>query len=163
MLCNNIGVNEAGRLTFAGMDTVDLAKKYKTPLYLMDEDKIRANCRTYRTAMEKWFGAGSFPLYASKAASFKQIYRIMAEEGMAIDVVSSGEVYTAVHADFPMERAFFHGNNKTDEDIANRSELYLGQLMAYAEALHRISGKPVKECVLYFLSADRAVTVYKKT
>ena len=54
MLCNNIGVNEAGRLTFAGMDTVDLAKKYKTPLYLMDEDKIRANCRTYRTAMEKW-------------------------------------------------------------------------------------------------------------
>ena len=51
---------------------------------------------------------------------------------------------------------------KTDEDIASRAELYRGQLMAYAEALHRICGKPVKECVLYFLSAARAVTVYKK-
>ena len=118
MLSSNIGIDERGRLTFAGMDTVALAEKYKTPLYLMDEDRIRANCRIYRGAMEKWFGAGSFPLYASKAASFKQIYRIMAQEGMAIDVVSSGEVYTAVHADFPMERAYFHGNNKTDEVIS---------------------------------------------
>ena len=81
MLSSNIGIDEKGRLTFAGMDTVALAEKYKTPLYLMDEDRIRANCRIYRGAMEKWFGAGSFPLYASKAASFKQIYRIMAEEG----------------------------------------------------------------------------------
>ena len=117
MLCNNIGVNEAGRLTFAGMDTVDLAKKYKTPLYLMDEDKIRANCRTYRTAMEKWFGAGSFPLYASKAASFRRIYQIMAEEGMGVDVVSSGELYTALSAGFPAEKIYFHGNCKTDADL----------------------------------------------
>ena len=157
MLCNNIGVNEAGRLTFAGMDTVDLAKKYKTPLYLMDEDKIRANCRTYRTAMEKWFGAGSFPLYASKAASFKQIYRIMAEEGMAIDVVSSGEVYTAVHADFPMERAFFHGNNKTDEDIAYAMDCGLGCFVVDGfwelEAVERIAAaKGIKQNVLLRLT-----------
>ena len=143
MLSSNIGVDERGRLTFAGMDTVALAEKYKTPLYLMDEDRIRANCRTYRGAMEKWFGAGSFPLYASKAASFKQIYRIMAQEGMAIDVVSSGEVYTAVHADFPMERAYFHGNNKTDEDIAYAMDCGLGCFVVDGfwelEAIERIA------------------------
>ena len=61
MLCNNIGVNEAGRLTFAGMDTVDLAKKYKTPLYLMDEDKIRANCRILLSAAaESHFSCSPF-------------------------------------------------------------------------------------------------------
>ena len=91
MLCSNIGINESGHLTFAGEDTVRLAAHYKTPLYLMDEDRIRENCRIYKTAMERAFGAGSFPLYASKAASFKRMYTIMQEEKMAIDVVSAGD------------------------------------------------------------------------
>ena len=73
MLCSNIGINESGHLTFAGEDTVRLAAHYKTPLYLMDEDRIRENCRIYKTAMERAFGAGSYPLYASKAASFKRM------------------------------------------------------------------------------------------
>lgn len=64
------------------------------------------------------FGPGSLPLYASKAASFKQMYRIMAEEGMGVDVVSSGELYTALSAGFPAERIYFHGNCKTDADLA---------------------------------------------
>ena len=118
MVCNNIGINEAGHLTFAGQDTVDLAATYGTPAYLMDEDRIRYNCRIYMDAMKEALGEGSYPLFASKAACFKRVYEIMAEEGMAIDLVSSGEVYTAVKAGFPMERSFFHGNNKTDEDIA---------------------------------------------
>ena len=58
MLCSNIGINESGHLTFAGEDTVRLAAHYKTPLYLMDEDRIRENCRVYKTAMERAFGAG---------------------------------------------------------------------------------------------------------
>ena len=118
MLCSNIGINESGHLTFAGEDTVRLAAHYKTPLYLMDEDRIRENCRIYKTAMERAFGAGSYPLYASKAASFKRMYTIMQEEKMAIDVVSAGEIATAKRAGFSMERAFFHGNNKTDADIS---------------------------------------------
>ena len=118
MVCNNIGINEAGYLTFAGQDTAALAATYGTPAYLMDEDRIRYNCRVYMDAMKEALGEGSYPLFASKAACFKRIYEIMAEEGMAIDLVSSGEVYTAVKAGFPMERSFFHGNNKTDEDIA---------------------------------------------
>ena len=112
MLCSNIGINESGHLTFAGEDTVRLAAHYKTPLYLMDEDRIRENCRVYKAAMARAFGEGSFPLYASKAASFKRIYAIMQDEGMAIDVVSAGEIATAKRAGFQMERAFFHGNNK---------------------------------------------------
>ena len=118
MVCNNIGVNDLGHLTFAGQDTAQLAKQYGTPAYLMDEDRIRYNCRVYMDAMNDALGEGSYPLFASKAACFKRIYEIMAEEGMAIDLVSPGEIYTALKANFPMERSFFHGNNKTDEDIA---------------------------------------------
>ena len=118
MVCNNIGVNDLGHLTFNSFDTVELAQQYGTPAYFMDEDRIRYNCRLYMDAMKDSLGEGSYPLFASKAACFKRIYEIMAEEGMAIDLVSPGEVYTALKANFPMERSFFHGNNKTDEDIA---------------------------------------------
>ena len=120
MLCSNIGINESGHLTFAGEDTVRLAAHYKTPLYLMDEDRIRENCRVYKAAMARAFGEGSFPLYASKAASFKRIYAIMQDEGMAIDVVSAGEIATAKRAGFQMERAFFHGNNKTPRELQDK-------------------------------------------
>jgi len=117
MICENIGVNEKGHLTLAGFDTVELAQKYGTPLYLMDEDRIRHNCRVYKTAMLDGFGVGSYPSYAGKAACFKRIYEIMREEEMSVDLVSPGEIYTAYKAGFPMENAFFHGNNKTDADI----------------------------------------------
>ena len=140
MLCSNIGINDSGHLKFAGEDTVRLAAHYKTPLYLMDEDRIRENCRVYKTAMERAFGAGSFPLYASKAASFKRMYTIMQEEKMAIDVVSAGEIATAKRAGFSMERAFFHGNNKTDADISYAMAANVGYFVAdHEEELEIIS------------------------
>ncbi len=140
MLCSNIGINESGHLTFAGEDTVRLAAHYKTPLYLMDEERIRENCRVYKTAMERAFGAGSYPLYASKAASFKRMYTIMQEEKMAIDVVSAGEIATAKRAGFSMERAFFHGNNKTDADISYAMAANVGYFVAdHEEELEIIS------------------------
>ena len=126
MICNNLTVNGQGHLCFGGQDTTELAKQYGTPLYLMDEDRIRERCRTYMNAMKEAFGTSSLPLYASKAASFKQIYRIMKEEGMGIDVVSSGEICTAVSVGFPMERAYFHSNNKTDADIDYAMENGIG-------------------------------------
>lgn len=116
-ICENINVNQQGNLTFAGRDVTELANKYGTPLYLMDEDRIRNNCRMYKEAFAKNFSESSGPLYAGKACAFKQIYRIMQEEDMGIDVVSSGEIYTAVTAGYDMSRAYFHGNNKTDYDI----------------------------------------------
>ena len=117
MLYDNLSINEKGHLTFAGQDTVELAKQYGTPLYLMDEDKIRERVRIYRDTMAACMPAGSVPEFASKAFACKQIYRIMAEEGIDIDAVSPGEIHTAKAAGFPMEKCFFHGNNKSDEDI----------------------------------------------
>ena len=76
MLHTNLGINDNGNLTFAGFDTVKLAKEYQTPLYVLDENRIREKCRTYINAMKKHFGEKSQPLYASKALSFKYIYRI---------------------------------------------------------------------------------------
>ena len=117
MLYQNLAVNQAGHLTVAGYDTTALAQQYGTPLMLMDETMIRNRCREYINAMADYLPAGSKPLYASKALSLKRIYEIMREEGMGVDVVSSGELYTAVKANFPMENAYFHGNSKTDGDI----------------------------------------------
>ena len=113
----NVTVGPDGHLLFAGADTVELAKRYGTPLMLLDEGRVRERCRTYREAMADHFPEGSLPLYASKALSFREIYRIVEDEGLGVDVVSPGEIATAASAGFPLERAFFHGNNKTDADI----------------------------------------------
>lgn len=128
-VCENISVR-GQHLLFAGHDTTVLAKKYGTPLYLLDEMRIRQNCQRYLRAFQKHFKAGSRPLYASKANSFCQIYRIMQQEGMGIDVVSSGEIYTAVKAGYAMENAYFHGNNKTQADIAYAMEQRVGYFVA---------------------------------
>ena len=92
----------------------------------MDETLVRSRCREYLAAMKQYLPAGSHPLYASKALSMKRIYEIMREEGMGVDVVSAGELYTAYKAGFPMENAYFHGNSKTDRDIALAMDAGLG-------------------------------------
>ncbi len=116
-ICENISVNAAGRLCFGGQDTAALAARYGTPLYLMDEDRLRRNMRVYAEAFRRCFAPGSRVLYASKANAFRQIYRIAQEEGLGADVVSAGEIHTAVRAGFDMSLAYFHSNNKTDADI----------------------------------------------
>lgn len=118
LLYPDLAVNDAGRLTIAGFDTAALAQEFGTPLMLLNEEKIRARCRVYAQTLQAHFPAGSMALYASKALSFKHIYEIAAQEGLGVDVVSPGELYTAYRAGFPMERVYFHGNNKSDEDIA---------------------------------------------
>lgn len=117
ILTDNLSVKD-GVLFFGGRSTKELAEKYGTPLYLMDEKRIRQNCCEYRDALKEFFGDDSCALYASKAASFVGIYRIISQEGLGADVVSSGEIHTALKAGFPMENAYFQGNNKTDWDIA---------------------------------------------
>lgn len=130
MICDNITVGANGHLCFAGQDTVALAKQYGTPLYLLDEDYIRHQCRVYQNAFKKHFGPTSRPLYASKANSFKRIYEIMKEESMGIDVVSSGEIYTALQAGYDLSHAYFHSNNKTDEDIVYGMDNHIGYFVA---------------------------------
>ncbi len=140
ILHTNVTVGENGHLHFAGMDTVSLAEKYGTPAIFIDEDRVRSRMREYKNALEANFGAGSMPLFASKALSFKALYRIAAEEGIGTDIVSPGELYTAVSAGFPMERAFFHGNNKTDSDIRYAMDSGLGYFVVdNMEELHAVN------------------------
>lgn len=144
MICSNLSsVN--GVLHFNGRDTLSLAKEFGTPLYLMDEDRIRENCRTYRTAMLESFGEKAMPLYAGKACSFTALIRIIKEERLGLDVVSSGEIATAVKAGFPMEHAYFHSNNKTDGDISYAMDCGIGYFVADNEeevqAVDRIAGE----------------------
>lgn len=129
MICNNLSVSREGHLLFAGRDTVTLAEKYGTPLFLLDENKIREKCRIYKRAMQEYFGSDAMPLYAGKALCVKSIYPIIREEGLGIDLVSGGEIHTAKAGGFPLEKAYFHGNNKTDEDIAFAMDSGVGYLV----------------------------------
>ena len=117
LLSENITRAPDGTLLFAGQSVPALAERYGTPLYLMDEERIRQNCRRYTATFWECFGEDALPVYASKAASFRQMYRIAAEEGLGADVVSAGEIHTALTAGFPAEKIFFHGDGKTDADI----------------------------------------------
>ena len=117
MIADCLSINEKNHLQIGGLDTVDLAKQYGTPLYVMDEEQIRNNCRLYKDAIDKYYDGNGLILYASKAFSCMHIYRIMMQEGLGIDVVSGGELYTAVKARFPMDKVYFHGNNKTNDEI----------------------------------------------
>ena len=145
VLYDNLRVNGQGHLTVAGYDTAQLAAEFGTPLLLMDEAVVRRNCRSYVEAMAESFPAGSLPLYASKALSCKAMYRIMAQEGMGVDVSSAGELYTAHAAGFPMERVWFHGNNKTDEDIRFALACGVGCFICDSadelEAIDRLAGQ----------------------
>lgn len=133
MLYSNLQINEKGHLCIGGVDTVALAQQYGTPLYVMDKDRVRENCRTYLGAMRKYFGDECLPFYASKALCFTDICRLVKEEGLGLDVVSLGELYTAKAADFPMERVGFHGNNKTDLDISEGIRLGVGHFVVDAD------------------------------
>lgn len=110
--------SENGHLLFHSFDCEALARQYGTPLYVMSEDTVRLNCRAHLAALRRHFGDRASAAYAGKALSFRQMYRIMADEGMHADAVSVGELYTARSAGFDMSHVIFHGNNKTPYDIA---------------------------------------------
>ncbi len=117
LLTDNLNI-ENGHLTVGGVDTVYLAKKYGTPLYVMDKDLMAKTAREYKGAIERAYGEGNGRiLYASKAFCCLESCRFAKEEGLGLDVVSGGELYTALKAGFPAELICFHGNNKTDAEL----------------------------------------------
>ena len=148
ILHDNYTVGENGRLFVGGCDTVALAQKYGTPLYVIDEGKIRSNMQRFSALLRECFPAGSRVLFASKALSYVDIYRIAASEGVAADVVSPGELYTACKAGFDTADVYFHGNNKTDADIAYALDVGVGTFVVDNEdellALDRIAGQKGK-------------------
>ncbi len=127
---DHLSINSLGHLTIGGRDTVELAEEYGTPLYVMSEEAIRESCRSYRRSIEEYYGGRGMAAYASKAFCCKAICRVAAEEGMGLDVVSAGELYTARQAGFPMERVLFHGNNKTAGELAMALEYGVGRIVA---------------------------------
>ena len=112
-----ISVNEKGHLTIGGADTVELAEKYGTPAYVFDEDEIRNNLREFKKSIDENYGGNGLVVYASKAFCCKEMCRICVQEGTGIDVVSGGELYTALSVGFPTDRIVFHGNNKTYDEL----------------------------------------------
>ncbi|WP_059005132.1 diaminopimelate decarboxylase [Bittarella massiliensis (ex Durand et al. 2017)] len=125
----NLDVNNLGHLTVGGLDAVALAERYGTPLYVMDEDLIRENCRAFKQSIDRYYDGRGLCTYASKAFCCKAVCRIAQEEGLGLDVVSSGELYTALQAGFPMERVYFHGNNKTPAELTMALESGVGQIV----------------------------------
>ncbi|MFS0576701.1 diaminopimelate decarboxylase [Sporosarcina sp. 179-K 3D1 HS] len=105
-------VNGKGHLTIGGVDTVDLAQIYGTPLIVYDIALFRERARAFKETF-KSAGVQAQVAYASKAFSSIAIYEVAQQEGLSLDVVSGGELYTAVAAGFPRERIHFHGNNKS--------------------------------------------------
>lgn len=124
-----LGSNDKGHLTIGGVDAVDLANKYGTPLYVMDERTIRGHCRTFQQSIDDNYGGKGLAVYASKAFNCKEMCRIIKDEGLGIDVVSGGELYTALSVDFPPEKIVFHGNNKTEEEIKLALESGVGRIV----------------------------------
>ncbi|WP_163654243.1 diaminopimelate decarboxylase [Listeria sp. PSOL-1] len=111
-----MNVNEKGHLEVGGVDTLKLAQKYGTPLYVYDVALIRDRARGFKKTFAE-MEIDAQVAYASKAFSSIAIYQLMAEEDLSLDVVSGGELYTAIKANFPKERIHFHGNNKTAEEL----------------------------------------------
>ena len=140
-----LGVNQQGHLTIGGCDTVALAEQYGTPLYVMDEEGIRAACRSYRSSIDRFYSGRGMVCYASKAFCCKEICRIMDAEQMGLDVVSEGELYTALAAGFPAERICFHGNNKTDHELKYALQSGIGLFIVdnryELERLNRFAGE----------------------
>lgn len=128
-------INEKGHLEIGGADAVDLAKQFGTPLYVFDEVYIRKMMRVYRDTLAKEYGGNGLVLYASKAFSCEAIYRIADQENIGVDVVSGGELYTALTAGFPAEKIYMHGNNKLDYEIEQAMDAGIGCIVAdsYAE------------------------------
>lgn len=116
MLLGTQRVNRAGNLEIAGCDVTRLAAEFGTPLYVMDEALIRANCRAYRAAFESRYPKNVI-CYAGKAFLTMAFCRIIEEEGLNLDVAALGELYTALQAGFPVERINLHGNNKSRDEL----------------------------------------------
>lgn len=121
-----IRVNEAGHLLIGECDAVELAARFGTPLYVFDEAAIRRHCREFRQALAP---AGGIAAYAGKAFLTAAMVRIIAGEGLHLDVVSGGELHTALAAGFPPERIIYHGNNKTEAEVARALTVGVSRLV----------------------------------
>ncbi len=133
---DTLKINSAGHLEIGGADCTDLAKEFGTPLYVYDETHIRNMMRVYQDTIKEAYDGRGLVLYASKAFSCEAVYAIAKQEGIGIDVVSGGELFTAMQAGFPAEKICMHGNNKLKHEIEFALDRKIGTIVvdAYSEA-----------------------------
>ncbi len=109
-------LNPNGEISLSGINVKDLVKKYASPLYVLCEETVRANAREYTEALKRYY-PNHLVLFASKALNVRAVCKIVEDEGLGIDVVSGGELFTALSVKFPKNKIFFHGNNKSREEL----------------------------------------------
>ena len=124
-----VSTNAEGHLTIDGADALELAERFGTPLYVYSENKIRQKIREFIHSVNQYYNGNGMVVYASKAFSCKEMYRICMQENIGIDVVSGGELYTALSVGFPAERIVFHGNNKTRAELVAAVENGVGRIV----------------------------------
>ncbi len=148
------GVNELGHLTLGGVDTVYLAEKYSTPLYVMDEDMVIKNCLAYKNSIDKFYGGRGKVLFASKALSAVFMYKIVKECGLGVDVVSGGELYTALKAGTDPADICFHGNSKSEQELFEAISQNVGRIIVDNKEellrIEKIAGKLNKRVKILF-------------
>lgn len=141
--------NQISVATVGGVSLSELASTYGTPLYVLDEATLRASAKAYRETLKSCYPGESLPLYACKANMSMGLVKLMEQEGIGLDVVSGGEIYTAVQAGFPMERVLFNGNNKSAEEIELAIHHGVGRISVDnfhdLELIHRIAGDKRKK------------------
>lgn len=124
-----IGLNEQNHLTIGGCDTVALAEEFGTPLYVMDENLMRENCRRFSQSIKEYYSGNGMAAFAGKAFLCMEMCRLLESEGMGLDVVSPGELFTALAAGFSVDRIIYHGNNKTPEELAYSVRSKVGRIV----------------------------------
>lgn len=151
-LTGTMRVNEQGHLEIGGCDTVELAKEFGTPLYIMDEELIRKNCAEYRDTFLRLY-PNSQVVYAGKAFLTKAMCRLVDEEELGLDVVSGGEIFTALSAGFPAAKMIFHGNNKSPAEIKMALNNGVGRFVVDSfselELLEELAGAAGKTADIY--------------
>ncbi len=167
MLHSNLSVNSLGHLELGKVDVCTLAEKYGTPLMIVDENRVRENCKKYIQTIKNCLPEGSTALYAGKALCYAGIYKVMAEEGMSADIVSAGELYTAMRAGFPTEKMYYHGNSKPDCEIEYAIDHGIGHFVVdSAEELCKINeyagSKGVKQKIFLRITPDIDTHTHKK-
>lgn len=123
-----LGEVRDGRLVIGGIPASDLAREFGTPAYVMDEERLRANCRAYVSALRASYPEGRV-IFASKALCCVATCRVAHEEGLGVDVVSAGEIHTALRAGVPASDLVLHGSNKTPDELALALEVGVGRIV----------------------------------
>lgn len=127
-------VNDKNHITVGGVDSLELIKQYGSPLYVMCEETIRKRAQAYENAFKKYH-PNHLTVFASKSFNCQAICKLMEQEGLGLDVVSGGELYTAISAGFPADKIIFHGNNKPYDELemAIENEIYAIMLDNFTE------------------------------